>query len=136
MVPRSVFCSPSGAVSVRGGGRGAVAEHVYAVHAIRPDEICATEVIWTAKDRAEAYAKELSYGSGTGRCGSARTEPSGRWTRSETPASAADAPAGPRRQHPCSRPLPVGFHNLTEWGPTTRKSELREEVIRMELGGG
>jgi hypothetical protein len=46
--------------NVRCGGRGTMAEHVYAVHAIRPDEICATEVIWTTKDRAEAYAKELS----------------------------------------------------------------------------
>lgn len=34
--------------------------HVYAVHAVRPDEICATEVIWSAKGNAESYARELS----------------------------------------------------------------------------
>ena len=33
---------------------------VYAVHAVRPDEICATEVIWTTKSEADQYAKELS----------------------------------------------------------------------------
>lgn len=33
---------------------------VYAVHAVRPDEICATEVIWHARTAAEGYARELS----------------------------------------------------------------------------
>jgi hypothetical protein len=37
-----------------------MADVVYAVHAVRPDEICATEVIWTAREKAEAYARELS----------------------------------------------------------------------------
>ena len=37
-----------------------MAEVVYAVHAIRPDEICATDVIWTVKAKADAYARELS----------------------------------------------------------------------------
>ena len=33
---------------------------VFAVHAVRPDEICATEAIWTTQRSAETYAKELS----------------------------------------------------------------------------
>ena len=35
-------------------------EAVYAVHAVRPDEICATEVIFTGQDNAETYAQDLS----------------------------------------------------------------------------
>lgn len=38
--------------------------HLYAVHAVRPDEICCTEVIWSAKDKAETYAKDLSVDPG------------------------------------------------------------------------
>lgn len=34
--------------------------HLYAIHAVRPDEICCTEAIWSAKDKAEAYANDLS----------------------------------------------------------------------------
>lgn len=33
---------------------------LYAVHAVRPDEICATDVIWTAWRQAMDWAKELS----------------------------------------------------------------------------
>ncbi|WP_156993820.1 hypothetical protein [Pseudonocardia acaciae] len=33
---------------------------VYAVHAVRPEMICSTEVIWTLQDDAETYAHDLS----------------------------------------------------------------------------
>lgn len=33
---------------------------VFAVHAVRPDEICACEVVWTQKDKADSYARDLS----------------------------------------------------------------------------
>lgn len=33
---------------------------VYAVHAVRADEICATEVIFTGQDRAEEHAAAVS----------------------------------------------------------------------------
>lgn len=33
---------------------------VYAVHAVRPEEICATEVIFTSSDRADEYASAVS----------------------------------------------------------------------------
>lgn len=46
-----VGCAVSGPVS---GSR------VYAVHAVCPDEICATEVIWTAESDAEKWAHALS----------------------------------------------------------------------------
>lgn len=35
-------------------------QHVYAVHAVRPEEICATEVIFTDKATADAWAIEVS----------------------------------------------------------------------------
>lgn len=35
-------------------------KRVYAVHAVLPDENCATEVIWTAQSDAEKWACELS----------------------------------------------------------------------------
>jgi hypothetical protein len=52
---------PNGVVSTR-CGRGAMGERVavYGVHTVRPDEICCTEIIWSAKDKAETYAKDLS----------------------------------------------------------------------------
>ncbi|WP_156994249.1 hypothetical protein [Pseudonocardia acaciae] len=37
-----------------------VSMHVYAVHTVRPREIRATEVIWTAAGDAESYAQALS----------------------------------------------------------------------------
>ncbi|WP_037069273.1 hypothetical protein [Pseudonocardia acaciae] len=37
-----------------------VMTRVYAVHAVRPNEICATEVVWTVKNKADEYAQELS----------------------------------------------------------------------------
>jgi hypothetical protein len=33
---------------------------VYAVHAVRAEEICSTEVLFTAQERAEEYAADLS----------------------------------------------------------------------------
>lgn len=33
---------------------------VFGVHSVRPDEIYATEVIWTSQEPAEVYAKDLS----------------------------------------------------------------------------
>jgi hypothetical protein len=33
---------------------------VYAVHAVRPHEICSTEVIFTVQGKAESYAADLS----------------------------------------------------------------------------
>lgn len=33
---------------------------VYAVHAVRPEEICATEVIFNSPDKAEDYARSVS----------------------------------------------------------------------------
>lgn len=33
---------------------------VYAVHAVKPAEICATEVVFTEKDKADAWAREVS----------------------------------------------------------------------------
>lgn len=33
---------------------------VYAVHAVRAEEICATEVIWTSQDKAEVHAAAVS----------------------------------------------------------------------------
>lgn len=33
---------------------------VYAVHAVRPEEICSTEVLFTSQERAEEYAADLS----------------------------------------------------------------------------
>ncbi len=35
-------------------------DRVYAVHAVCPHEICATEVIWTVQSDAEKWACELS----------------------------------------------------------------------------
>lgn len=33
---------------------------VYAVHAVRPEEICATEVVFTSPSRADDWAREVS----------------------------------------------------------------------------
>jgi hypothetical protein len=33
---------------------------VYAVHAVRPHEICATEVVFTTPENADSYATEVS----------------------------------------------------------------------------
>lgn len=35
-------------------------KHVYAVHAVKPAEICATEVVFTALGRADDWAREVS----------------------------------------------------------------------------
>jgi hypothetical protein len=37
-----------------------VGESIYAVHAVKPAEICATEVVFTEKDRADHWAAEVS----------------------------------------------------------------------------
>ena len=35
-------------------------QQVYAVHAVQPEEIAVTEVIWTDQGKSEVYARELS----------------------------------------------------------------------------
>lgn len=37
-----------------------MAELVYAAHAVRPEEIYSTAVVWTTQTNAEAYAREVS----------------------------------------------------------------------------
>jgi hypothetical protein len=49
----------SGAVSTR-SGLGVMGRPVYAVHAVRAEEICATEVIFTSLQRADEWAVAVS----------------------------------------------------------------------------
>lgn len=41
-------------------GDDPVSGSVYAVHAVRPDAICSTEVIFTSPEEADGYAAEVS----------------------------------------------------------------------------